>query len=146
MSDETKLRWERVYPELSEGQPGLYGAVTGRAEAQVIRLALIYALLDRKNTISTEHLCAALAIWDYADESAKYIFGEATGDPVQDTILSSIKSEPEGLSRTDISQLFKGHQKSDRITRALDDLKRLGRIEKEKVKSEGRDAEVWKCT
>ena len=146
MSDDTKLHWERVYPELSEGQPGLYGAVTGRAEAQVIRLALIYALLDGKSTISPDHLRAALAIWDYADESARYIFGSATGDPVQDTILSSLQSEPDGLSRTDISRLFKGHQKSDRITRALDQLKMLGRVEKEKVKSEGRDAEVWKCT
>lgn len=146
MSDETKLRWECVYPKLSEGQPGLYGAVTGRAEAQVIRLALIYALLDGKSTISKDHLRAALGIWDYADESARYIFGNATGDPVQDRILSALKSEPDGLSRTDISRLFKGHQKSDRITRALDQLKILGRVEKEKVKSEGRDAEVWKCT
>ena len=146
MNEEAKRNWERVYPKLSEGQPGLYGAVTGRAEAQVIRLALIYTLLDRKNTISIEHLRAALAIWDYADESARYIFGDATGDPVQDTILSSLKSEPKGLSRTDISRLFKGHQKSDCITRALDQLKKLGRVDKEKVKSEGRDAEIWKCT
>ena len=109
MSDGAKLQWEHVYPELAEGQPGLYGAVTGRAEAQVIRLALIYALLDGKSNISPDHLRAALAIWDYADESARYIFGSATGDPVQDTILSSLQSEPDGLSRTDISRLFKGH-------------------------------------
>ncbi|MGH8566383.1 MAG: DUF3987 domain-containing protein [Gammaproteobacteria bacterium] len=28
--------WDRVYPELSEGSPGLFGAATARAEAQVL--------------------------------------------------------------------------------------------------------------
>ena len=39
--------WEAVYPKLSADRPGLLGAILGRAEAQVLRLALIYALLDR---------------------------------------------------------------------------------------------------
>ena len=38
--------WEEVYPELSDGQPGLVGDVTSRAEAQVLRLAALYAVLD----------------------------------------------------------------------------------------------------
>ena len=62
---------------------------------------------------------------------------------------SQVESEvfrEEGLSRTEISRLFKGHQKSERITRALDQLQKLSRVTKEKVKSDGRDAEVWKCT
>ena len=145
MDDGAKRAWEEVYPKLSEGQPGMYGAVTGRAEAQVIRIALIYALLDEKNTISTAHLRAALAIWDYAADSAKYIFGSATGDPIQDEILKGLNKNPDGLSRTEISRLFKGHQKSERITRVLDQLESMGRVEKEDVKSDGRNAEVWKC-
>lgn len=136
--------WETVYEKLSEGQPGLYGAVTGRAEAQVIRLALIYALLDKHNQISIDHLRAALAIWDYADASVQYIFGDATGDPVKDTILTALKDNSSGLSRTDISRLFRGHQKSDRIDRALAELRRLGRASKENVNTDGRPAEIWK--
>jgi len=146
MNDAAKSLWELVYPDISEGQPGLYGAVTGRAEAQVIRLALIYALLDKKQEILTEHLRAALAVWDYADDSAKYIFGDVTGDPVKDTILTALKKNPDGLSRTEISRLFKGHQKSERISRVLEDLSNLGRIEKESIETDGRSAEVWKCT
>ena len=106
-------------------------------------MALIYALLDEKNTISTPHLRAALAIWDYAADSAKYIFGDSTGDPVLDAILDGLKKSPDGLTRTEISRLFKGHQKSDRITRVLEQLESMGRVEKEKVQSEGRNAEVW---
>jgi hypothetical protein len=38
--------------------------LTARAEAHVIRLALLYALLDGQNTIQPEHLHPALALWD----------------------------------------------------------------------------------
>jgi hypothetical protein len=37
---------------------------TGRAEAQVLRLSMIYALLDNTATIAEVHLRAALALWD----------------------------------------------------------------------------------
>src|SRR5262249_31625989 len=45
-SDGARELWYAVYPELSEGKPGLLGAITARAEAQVLRLSCIYALLD----------------------------------------------------------------------------------------------------
>jgi hypothetical protein len=47
MTDRARGVWREVYPGLSEGEPGLLGAIIGRAEAQVIRLALLYALLSR---------------------------------------------------------------------------------------------------
>jgi hypothetical protein len=56
--------WVRVYGPLSEGGQGLLGAVTGRAEAQVVRLAALYAALDRSREIDAGHLKAALALWD----------------------------------------------------------------------------------
>jgi hypothetical protein len=39
MTEAARRDWERVYPSLSEGKPGLFGAATARAEAQVVRLA-----------------------------------------------------------------------------------------------------------
>ena len=43
--------WRRVYPALSEGQPGFVrGGHSPRSEAQVMRLAVIYALVDRSET------------------------------------------------------------------------------------------------
>ena len=38
--------WRAAYEALSTGRPGLAGALTGRAEAQVVRLSVLYALLD----------------------------------------------------------------------------------------------------
>ena len=78
--------WTAIYPMLSEGQPGLLGAATSRAEAQVLRLSAIYAILDQSLVVRVEHLQAALSVWDYCYASARLIFGDATGDPTADRI------------------------------------------------------------
>jgi hypothetical protein len=83
--------WQDVYPSLSEGAPGLFGAATSRAEAQVLRLSVLYAALDRSAVITADHLLAALAVWRYAEESARWIFGDATGDPTADTIIGALR-------------------------------------------------------
>ena len=59
---EARTLWHSIYAELSEGNPGLFGAVASHAEAQVMRLACLYALLDEAHEIHAEHLKAALAL------------------------------------------------------------------------------------
>ena len=61
--------WHSIYEELSAGKPGLLGLVLSRAEAQVMRLACIYALLDCSEVVRLEHLGAALEVWDYCAAS-----------------------------------------------------------------------------
>ena len=63
MTNEAASAWEKAYAYLSAERVGLLGAVTARAEAQVIRLALIFTLLDSKDAIDTDHLDAAMAVW-----------------------------------------------------------------------------------
>jgi hypothetical protein len=124
-------RWIEVYPKLSEDRVGLIGAITARAEAQTVRLSIIYALLDQSERIELPHLEAALAVWRYADDSARFIFGDATGDPDADKILSAFKVAGEhGLSRTEIRDLFQRNKPGDEIDAALSVLatKRLARM------------------
>lgn len=99
--DQARDRWHRVYDVLSAGKPGLLGAVTARAEAQVMRLACLYALLDSSPVITLEHLEAGLALWDFCERSAAHIFGSSLGDRTADTLLSELRQVPEvGLTRT----------------------------------------------
>jgi hypothetical protein len=137
-------QWAEVYGPLSEGRPGLFGAVTGRAEAQTLRLATLYAAMDQSASIERKHLEAALALWDYAEESARYIFGDATGDPVADAILQALRNAGDrGLTRTEIRDLFKRHQGAERINAALGELLRLGRVGRETEQTGGRPTERW---
>jgi hypothetical protein len=147
MTESAREVWQAVYPTLSEGYPGLLGAVTARAEAQCLRLALVFALMDEAEQINGPHLLAALAVWERAEASARHIFGAALGDPIADEILRALRvAGKAGLTRTAIRDLFKRHQTAERIGAALDLLSRrnLARCEIQSAEG-GRPSELWRC-
>ena len=69
MSATTARAWETIYPDLSGERPGLLGSLTARAEAQVVRLAMVYALWDGADRIELDHLTAAVAIEEFSRKS-----------------------------------------------------------------------------
>jgi hypothetical protein len=134
--------WRTVYAALAEERVGLLGAVTSRAEAQVMRLASIYAVLDSSMLIQPVHLQAAVALWDYLEASVGTIFGEALGDPVADMILRELRQRGE-LTRTDIRDLFAHNLSASRINHALELLQLSGMATRSMRESGGRPVEVW---
>ena len=147
MTSDARAVWQTVYPELSASGDGLHGAVTARAEPQVCRLALIYALLEGTDRIDAQHVLAALAIWQYCDATAKFIFGASLGDRVADEILRRLRPAGNGgLTRTDIRDAFGRHQSAERIGAALDLLQRKGRAKCETTSTGGRPTETWRAT
>jgi len=133
-SAEAKPAWIEAYDELTRERPGLFGAITARAEAQTLRLAMIYTLADGKTAIGAEHVEAALAVWRYAEESARYVFGEAIGDPDADRIYKILRSTPQGLTRTEVNDHFSGNKKAAEIDRIRNLLLDGGLINVTKVK------------
>jgi Protein of unknown function (DUF3987)/Primase C terminal 2 (PriCT-2) len=138
--------WEAEYHDLSTAHSGLLGSITARSEAQTVRLALVYALLDKSDVIDVPHLRAALAVQQYAFDSAGYIFGQSLGDETADTILQALKNHPEGMTRTAISNLFSNHKERDKIRVALALLLGKGLARMKLVKTGGAPAEVWFAT
>ena len=138
---------DKRFSTLSSDRDGLFGAITNRAEAQCIRLALIYALLDEADAIDELHLLAALAVWEYCEATARYVFGETLGDSAADTIRVALEAAGnDGLNRTAISKLFGRHQQSERIDQALALLQRRGFATDRRDATEGRTAQVWTAT
>jgi hypothetical protein len=136
--------WEEVYPTLSEGRPGLLGALLGRSEALTLRLACLYAVLDQSTEITRDHLKAALAVWEYAEASTAFIFGDRLGDPDADAILAALRASPLGLSRTEISGLFMRNRSANQIQRALEALMRANLAECViDATGDGRPVERW---
>ena len=145
--EEAREIWLAVYGELSKGKPGLVSKVTARAEPLVMRLACIYALLDKSEVIKADHLMAGLAVWTYCEKSAEHIFGDALEDRVADEIMQRLKDKPKGLTRTEISNLFGRHIERERIDGALKTLIKVGTVKREIEKSSGgRDIERWLAT
>ena len=143
--DQARALWHDRYPALSQVRPGLYGAATSRAEAQVLRLSAIYAVLDCSPVIGLPHLQAALAVWDYCSASASLLFGTSTGDHTTDRILEAINASTEGfLSRKQIGALFHGRLSSSRIEAALEQLISLGAIYQQSSQpTGGRPSTLW---
>jgi hypothetical protein len=137
--------WADVYGDLTGGGHGLAGTLTSRAEAQVTRLSLLYALLDGAAEISDEHLRSALAVWDYAARSVVHIFGASTGNPDADTILRAVRASQDGLARSEIRDLFGRHLPASRIDQALGELLERGLAYFDREATGGRPTERWRA-
>jgi hypothetical protein len=143
LSLETITIWQGLYPYLSRDLPGIRGAVTARAEAYTIRLALLLCLLDAESVIQPQHLQAAVAIWNYCDASAAAIFGETTTDPVANTILDALESGAK--TQTQLRDLFGRNLSGDQLNSTLSHLQAVGRIDqrKEQRTGRGRPVTIW---
>jgi Protein of unknown function (DUF3987) len=144
-NEEARQLWCSEYHDLSAAKPGLLGAVTSRAESYVVRLSLVYAVLDCADCIRREHLEAALAAWRYCEDSARYIFGESLGDNAANAILAGLREAgTAGLTRTEINDaIFQRHKTKGEIDRALNVLVEARLAETKPDPTEGRAAERW---
>lgn len=145
--EDARALWAAVYPKLSEGEAGLIGAILARAEAHVLRLSILYAVLDRSPVVRSVHLQAALAVWDYADASARRIFGDLIGLSVADTILAALRKRGP-MTRDQIRELFQRNKASAEIEAALRLLLDRGQVKRSTRAAEGgkgRPAEVWEA-
>jgi hypothetical protein len=140
---EARAVWAEVYGELSEGRSGLAGAMLARAEAHVLRLSMLYALLDKSSVIRAEHLMAALALWEYVETSVYCIFGDSLGDPLADDLLRLLRGVKDGMTRNELMNYLGRNQSSDRIGRALGLLLEHKLVRRERRDTGGRPAERW---
>lgn len=142
-SEEARDQWAEVYSSLSAPGVGLAGALTDRAEAQTLRFSMIYALLDGSGTITADHLESALALWQYAADSAAYLFGDKLGDAVADRIREALRDGP--LSQSDLGDLFGRHVRASRIATALEALVAAGYVRSRREETSGRPRTLWEA-
>ena len=110
-SPEAELLWKGLYGEIvDDAAEGIVDAVVARGEAQLLRLSLIYALLDGSATIGPRHLESAWEVWRYCRWSAQHIWvGDGTGDPDLDRIADLLSAGDE-LSASQLDRMFHGHR------------------------------------
>lgn len=145
-SESSKELWKKLYISLSKEKRGLLGTLSARSEAHIIRVASIYALLDKTTVVADEHLRAAIGIWEYAEESLHYLFGGTTGNPIADKILAELRFNPEGMNQTKLHGLFNNNLDKARLAEALHLLKSEGHILDEKISNGTRNVVIWKIS
>lgn len=147
MTDDAWQIWDTVYPSLSAGADGLFGGMTSRAESQVRRLAMIYALLDCRDTVDAPHLWAALDLWAYAESTCRYLFGEtkqSTSDPAAD-LVQWIKSRGGKVTARELARGRSCYRGSGAAEAGLQELVNsgLGRWLSQDTDSRGRPANMF---
>jgi hypothetical protein len=138
--------WSTAYGEISVDRPGLWGALTARAEAQVLRLGMLYALLDSQRQIDVTHLESARAVWNYCDASVAYLFGDKLGNALADKIFAAIKAAGQaGITRTKLSAALGRNVQAAAMDAALGLLVVAGMVTKEIVGEGPKATEVWRA-
>lgn len=132
-ADATRL-WETVYGDLTRPGPEPVASVLARVRPQVLRLSVIYAVLDFSHLVTEDHLRAALAVWAYCKESATEIFGGGDASSLGLRILTALRQAGDGgLSRTGISAVLGNHAKAREIQAELESLEEDGLAWHERV-------------
>jgi hypothetical protein len=122
--------WAALYYALAADEPGgLLGSIVARDAAQVLRLSLIYSLIDGKKDIDVQHVRAAAAVWAYCRESARIIFGDSLGNPIADRLLAAVRSAgEEGLTGNEVHQVLSGHATKAQVAVTREELERKGLV------------------
>ena len=132
LDERARKMWTRtMYPKLERDIPGVIGAVTGRASAHTLRIALIFALLDKDNYIRIAHLEAAAAVWQYCEDSVYAIFGDMVS-PNQRQLLDFLAVNGDTTKTQIIRDCFGGHRTAKAIDYDLEVLKSQDRV-REKI-------------
>ena len=145
-SQEAEILWDKFYKSINATNKGIVGSIIARSDAHVLRLAMLYTVLDNSTLIEPKHLNAAIAFWKYCERSATWIFGEKTGNKDADQIYWALQREPKGsMTRTEISlNVFNNHSSRTRLDSAFSALvdANLASMTLERVKGK-RPVERW---
>lgn len=137
--------WTAWYNSQPDGRPGLFGALTARAEPQVLRLCVTYAIAAGSQEITSAHFGAAVAVWDYCEQSVRYLYGDRTGNRDADRLLDALRDAGEqGLDFTQQTRLFANHG-GKRLERARHYLQRIGLAETTSQDTGGRPRSVTRA-
>jgi hypothetical protein len=138
-STEAESVWAQRYEQMAEADPGgLVGALTARAEAQMLRLSVAYAGLDGTSVIDTQHLEAAWAVWCYCEQSAEWIFGHSLGHAIADRLYAELQ-RVRCLNGTQQRDLFARHATQAQLDEGRALLEERGLAKTKRMKTGGRD-------
>jgi len=142
LSTAARAYWAVKYHEVSNDESGVLGSVTARAEAHVMRLSLLFCLLDCCLEIERKHIEAACVLVEFCKKSVQYIFStpaECEAGTDADKLLNALTVKP--LSQTEVSKVFSGNKKRTELMTLLTELQTANKIKQ--TKETGSKKVIW---
>ena len=125
------------------------GAILGRPEAHVLRLSVLYAILDQSPVITVRSLRAPLAVWDYAERSAADFWYPPHRPAPADAILEPLRQlqfdDEDRNLRAIQSKRPCGRHRCAALA-VLEDKRLAKRSQQTPEGGKGRPVEIWQAT
>ena len=152
VADEVRDGWPSlVKTRLPETTDDL-GSLWARAEVQIVRLAVGFALADCAPEVGIPHVQAAAATWQFCARSAEVLFGLPVGqapgrvDPVRAGKVVRLLHDRYGqwVPQDAIGTgLFRGNVPAAEIELIMADLTAKGLVERREIRTRGRPRTEW---
>jgi hypothetical protein len=139
-TEKAKARWYEIYEPLTTATQGRWGEVTRRGAAQVVRISMIFALLDGTREIGVQHLKAAEALWKYCCDSAKWAFEEHQYSFNAMKLLTALEHQP--MPYAEIThKVYNRNLRRSEIDAALEEIKPL--LSVQWIQRDGEVIKLW---
>lgn len=143
-SPAARIVWEAIYLDFDDDDDeSITASIAARGPAYILRLSLVFALLDNAEFIEPVHLEAAKAIWEMNEASIEATWGELKGSPLAERIWRLLQEAPDGMSRTALSEALHKKKSKTEIDRAIKDLFDRGLVTIEERPTPGRAATYY---
>ena len=144
-STEARALWHEVYPALTSDRTGNFGSITSRAEAHVLRLSILYALMDGQSEIQLCHLKAAMECWRYCQDSALYIWGDFAQGGMAGKIRAALTDAgQDGLTRTQLYNALGGRLSPEEFVPELEKLISGGEVTEARKPTRGKPVTIYR--
>lgn len=146
LAPEAQSLWRTLYANMREDQPGFAGMLTARSYCFLLRIALIYCLVDPATKIlapiiQPAHINAALAVCQFSEESVKSLFAGRSATGLRGRVLELLAKGP--LTKDEFNVHLSVGQKRE-LSGVLMRLKEENLIRSiERKQATGRPATIW---
>ena len=127
MSAQARECWVEMYPQITQDREGLAGSLMARSEVYARMLAMIFALLDKRDVIEPADLLMALAWVEYWRQSIEFVWRQGEHqtelDDFTKAVLEQVTRAP-GVKLSDLQEHWK-RKRTDEVKAALETLLNL---------------------
>lgn len=106
LSEKALKEYGRIYRKQNH-YPTVLKSLICRSTTQILRVAMTHAVMDHSRVIKKKHIKAADALWDYSEQSCKFLFGDIIGNIDADRLLIALMDADNGMTDGDIGDFFK---------------------------------------
>ncbi|QGN58080.1 DUF3987 domain-containing protein [Nostocoides sp. HKS02] len=141
--------WASLYYVLRLRPTGghVLDSLTARAAPHILRLAMVFALLDESPSLDVPHLRAAAALWEYCEASAAHVWGGTLGNSRLDALFDAlVAAGDKGLTRSELNAVFSNNLPRGALDAMVLELTERGLAQAKTVPTGGRPREVLTAT